>query len=173
MASKETWAKLRYYKPGTIDKFGDPDAISDSVLLRLDDFRHFLAVPVYVTSGVRPDSDGKSSYHTPRNGACAVDVMAPECLLHPIDLIFTAMRFGFSGIGYYPDWEWKGLKSGGLHLDTRPLGIDADGTQNYGHSLWMGIKVQAQNSEGTLVTSQKYIALTYANLIRNIKGGLA
>jgi glycosyltransferase involved in cell wall biosynthesis len=41
------------------------------------------------------------------------------------------LRFGFSGIGYYPDWEFQGIKCGGLHLDTRPLGIDSDGTLNY------------------------------------------
>lgn len=172
MATAETWKKLRYFKPGGIDNFGDTDAIQDDLLLRLDDFRHYLGVPMYITSGVRPDSDGKRSYHTRGMGACAVDVMMPECLLHPIDLIFTAMRFGFTGIGYYPDWEWKGIKCGGLHLDTRPLGIDADGTKNYGHSLWMGIKVQAKGSDGSLNTSQRYIALSYANLIRNIKGGL-
>lgn len=173
MAKSETWAKLRYFKPLGIDNFGDADAISDDLLLHLDDFRHYLNVPFYITSGVRPESDGKRSYHTRGNGACAVDVMMPECTLHPVDLIFTAMRFGFTGIGYYPDWEFKGIRCGGLHLDTRPLGQDADGTLNYGHSLWMGIKVQSENSEGKLVTSQKYIALTYANLIRSFKGGPA
>lgn len=165
MASKETWEKLRYFKPNGIDNFGDPDAIDDLVLLRLDDFRHYLNVPLYVTSGVRPESDGKKSYHTRGKGSCAVDVVLPEYTGHPIDLIFAAMRFGFSGIGYYPDWEWNGIKCGGLHLDTRPLGVDADGTQNYGHSLWMGIKVRENGAD-----KQKYIPLTYANLIRNIKG---
>lgn len=169
MASKETWDKLHFFKPG-IGTWGSPDEINDEVLLRLDDFRRYLNVPVYVTSGVRPDQDGKSSYHTRRNGSCAVDIMMPECKLHPIDLILAATRFGFNGIGYYPDWEWNGLKCGGLHLDTRPLGIDADGTKNYGHSLWMGIKVEEPSADGKLVKRQKYIALTYANLTTHIKG---
>lgn len=170
MASKEVWDKLRYFKPNNVDNFGDPDAISEVLLLRLDDFRHFLNVPFYVTSGVRAHREGRSSYHSKSKGACAVDVVMPECGLHPIDLVFAAMRFGFSGIGWYPDWEWKGLKCGGLHLDTRPLGVDPDGTSNYRHSLWMGIKVLEVNSEGKLANRQKYIDLSYANIIRYIKG---
>ena len=162
MASKETWEKLRYFKPsGSVDNFGDTDAIDDILLLRLDDFRHFLSCPFYVTNGVRPETDGRSSYHTRSKGACAVDVVIPEYNGHPIDLIFAAMRFGFSGIGYYPDWQFKGIKCGGLHLDVRPLGKDADGTENYGHSMWMGVNISGK---------QTYIPLSYANLIRNIKG---
>jgi len=161
MASKETWSKIRYFEADNgVDKFGDPDAISDTLLLSLDDFRHFLQLPLYVTSGVRPESDGRNSYHTRGKGACAVDVVCPQYEGHAIDLIFAAMRFGFSGIGYYPDWHFKGIKCGGLHLDTRPLGMDADGTKNYGHSLWMGVKVKGK---------QTYIGLNYANIIRNVK----
>lgn len=162
MASRETWSKLRYFKPNTIDNFGDPDAISDDLLLRLDDFRHFLMCPIYVTSGVRESKSGSSSFHSRDKGACAVDLVIPEYQGHPIDLIFTAMRFGFTGIGYYPHWSWKGIQCGGLHLDTRPLGKDADGTLNYSHSLWMGVMING---------AQKYIGLSYANIIRNIKGG--
>lgn len=171
MALKETWEKLQHFKrESATDVWGDPDALDDLVLLRLDDLRHYLGVPGYVTSGVRPETDGKTSYHTRGKGACAVDVMFPENQLHPIDLIFTAMRFGFTGIGYYPHWHWKGINCGGLHLDTRPLGMDADGTQNYGNSLWMGIKVLDDSSDNKGTTKQKYIPLTYANIIRNIKG---
>jgi len=169
VASLETWSKLRYFKSVGPDVWGDTDAINDDVLLRLDDLRHYINVPVYVTSGVRPDTDGKTSYHTRTKGACAIDVVIPEFPGHPIDLIFTAMRFGFTGIGYYPHWQWKGIQCGGLHLDTRPLGLDADGTLNYGHSLWMGIKVEEKRADGIFAV-QKYVPLTYSNLIRNIKG---
>lgn len=159
MASKETWSKLRYFKPDNgVDNFGDADAISDILLLRLDDFRHYVGIPIYVSSGVRPETDGKTSYHTRSKGSCAVDVLLPQYEGHPIDLIFTAMRFGFSGIGWYPDWEWKGIKCGGLHLDTRPLGKDSDGTENYGHSLWMAFG-----------KPQAYIPLNYVNIIRHIR----
>ncbi len=169
MAREETWAKLRHFKKdSSLDQWGDVNAIDDFVLLRLDDFRHYIDVPCYVTSGVRPETDGRSSYHTRGKGACAVDVMFPEYKGHPIDLIFMSMRFGFTGIGYYPDWEWKGIKCGGLHLDTRPLGLDADGTINYGHSMWMGIKVAVKKADGSIGFEQKYIELSYKNLIRSL-----
>lgn len=162
MASKETWAKLRHFRPdSTTDKWGEPDAINDALLLHLDDFRNFLGVPFYVTSGVRVDDPSKPSYHSRRKGACAVDVVIPQYEGHPIDLILAAMRFGFTGIGWYPHWEWNGIKCGGLHLDMRPLGQDPDGTENYGHSQWMAIKVK---------NSQRYIPLTYANIVRNLGG---
>jgi len=164
MASKKTWEQLRYFKPEGLDVFGDKDAISDSLLQHLDDFRHFISVPVFVTSGVRPETDGKTSYHTRSRGSCAVDVVCPDFRGHPVDLIFTAMRFGFTGIGYYPDWEWQGERCGGLHLDMRPLGIDANGTPNYGHSLWMGIKEHGKHT-------QKYINLSYENLLKHLKRG--
>lgn len=156
MALKDTWDKLRYFKAVGIDNFGDPDAIDDILLLRLDDFRHYLNCPFYVTSGYRPETSERKSYHT---SGKAVDIVIPEYQGHPIDLIFAAMRFGFSGIGWYPDWEFKGLKCGGLHLDVRPLGKDADGTENYGHSMWMAYG-----------KPQKYIALTYANILKHIRG---
>jgi hypothetical protein len=160
MASKETWEKIRYFKPNDgVDNFGDPDAIDDLVLLRLDDFRHFLSTPIYVTSGIRPEGSGRPSFHTRGKGGCAVDVVAPGYGGHPIDLIFSAMRFGFTGIGWYPDWSFHGYKCGGLHLDTRPLGMDADGTQNYSHSLWMAYG-----------NPQKYIALNYENILKHIGG---
>jgi hypothetical protein len=170
MASQETWGKLKYFKPDGVDNFGDADAICDDLLLRLDDFREFLGCPIYVTSGVRDAKSSDKSYHSRGRGACALDVVMPECKLHPIDLVFSAMRFGFTGIGYYPDWKWNNIPCGGLHLDTRPLGIDADGTKNYSHSLWMGIKVQQNSSDGKRVEKQIYTSLTYANLLKHIRG---
>lgn len=161
MAREEIWEKLRYFKPSaTKDLWGDADAISDILLLRLDDFRHFLGVPIFVTSGVRPETDGKSSYHTRRKGACAVDVIAPDFKGEPIDLILTALRFGFTGLGYYPDWQYNGVRVGGLHLDMRPLGMDADGTQNYAQSLWIGVKT---------ANGQRYVAMNTENLNRFCK----
>lgn len=161
MATADTWSKLKYFKKDGSDLWGDVDAINDLVLLRLDDFRHYVNIPIHVTSGVRPETDGKTSYHTRSRGSCAVDVMCPDYAGHPIDLILSAMRFGFSGIGYYPDWSWNGLKCGGLHLDVRNLGSDSDGTLDYSHSQWMGIKRDGK---------QVYIPLTYANILKNIKG---
>lgn len=161
MASKDTWEKLRYFKPDSGDNWGDPDAISDELLFVLDDFRHFLALPVYVLHG----TDGvhsKNSYHYKEYGACAVDVIIPDFHGHPVDLVLIAERMGFRGLGYYPHWKRYGVKGHGLHLDMRPLKKDPDGTYNYSHSRWMGVLIENEKNE----IKQEYIGLTYENLIK-------
>lgn len=163
MARKETWNMLRYFKPNsTIDQWGDVDAINDNLLLRLDDFRHWLGVPIYITAGVKNGGHAKGSYHYKEHGACAVDVIIPDYMETGFDLIMDATRFGFTGIGYYPHWKWKGKMVGGLHLDMRPLRWDEDSTKNYTHSRWMGVL----NSKGV----QEYIELDYSNLVKYIDG---
>jgi hypothetical protein len=161
VATKETWSKLKYFKPNGLDKWGDANAISDRLLFALDDFRHFLGVPVYVTCGVETGGHSGNSFHYPENGACAVDVIVPEYLGTPFDLVLDATRFGFTGIGYYPHWHWNGLIGNGLHLDMRPLKWDKDETLNYQHSRWMGIKQKVGGAE-----KQVYIPLTYENILK-------
>lgn len=166
MALDSTWARLRYFKKNsTIDKWGDIAAISDAHLLRLDDFRHYLGIPVFVTAGVKTSGHSKSSYHYSRTdisgreiGACATDVIIPDYELSPFDLVLDATRFGFTGIGYYPHWQFKGRICGGLHLDSRPLRWDNDDTRNYSHARWMGILDEKKK--------QRYIPLSFANLVK-------
>lgn len=60
MASKDAWKKLRYFKPDSqIDKWGSPDLISEDLLYRLDDFRHWLGIPIIVTHGVKTTGHAK------------------------------------------------------------------------------------------------------------------
>lgn len=155
MASKETWEKARYFRPDSNDNWGDPDAISDEHILRLDDFRHFIGVPIIVTAGVSHSGHSKRSFHYKENGACATDQVIPDYEGTPFDLIMDALRFGFHGLGYYPHWRYNGKKVGGLHLDCRPLQWDSDFTQNYRQSRWMGVMRDGK---------QVYIPLTYQNL---------
>jgi len=167
MATDETWSKLRYFKKDSkTDKWGDSELIQDDLLLRLDDFRHYLGCPVYVTRGVATHGHSKNSYHYPKYsgdgralGACAVDIVIPDFAESPFDLILDATRFGFTGIGYYPHWKFRGNVVGGLHLDTRPLKWDSDSTINYSHSRWMGIP----DGGG----KQRYIELNFQNLVSN------
>lgn len=166
MASDETWNKLRYFKKDSkVDQWGDTSAISDTHLLRLDDFRHWLGVPVYVLHGVKTRGHSPSSFHyrkTDKNGkeigACATDIIIPDYDKTPFDLVLDATRFGFTGIGYYPHWSFRGKRTGGLHVDSRPLKWDNDGTLNYSHSRWLGVL----NQEG----KQEYIALDFHNLVK-------
>lgn len=140
MASSETWLKLKHFRPDSkIDKWGDPDAICDELLMALDDFRVYIGRAIYVTSGVANTGHSKKSYHYREQGACAVDVIIPDYTGGPVNLILDATRFGFRGIGWYPEWRWANKIVGGLHLDMRPLRWDQDQTINYMHSRWMRV----------------------------------
>lgn len=140
MASEETWKKLKFFKPyNTSDNWGDPNAIDDSLLFALDDFRRFLGVPVYVTVGVADSGHSEKSYHYREQGACAVDVVIPGYEHGPANLVLSALRFGFTGLGWYPHWQYGGKTVGGLHLDMRPLKWEEDFTINYQHSRWIGV----------------------------------
>lgn len=158
MATKDVWEKLRHFRPDSkIDNFGDVDAISGELLFMLDDFRNFLGVPVIVLRGVSPKGmHSKNSYHYIESGACAVDVAIPEFAGTPIDLLISAFRFPFSGVGFYPDWTYQGKQAKGLHLDTRPFRWDADETKNYTYNRWIGVATQGG--------SQKYIAMSWQNI---------
>jgi len=160
MASDEVWKKLKHFKPlGGADNWGDVNAISEILLLALDDFRGYVNCPVHVTSGVETGGHSKKSYHYRENGACAVDVILPEYKFNAYDLIIDASRFGFTGIGYYPDWQFKGKRGNGLHLDMRPLIRDSDATLNYKHSRWIGIKEMVGSVE-----KQVYLPMSYENI---------
>lgn len=159
MASLETWTKLKYFKANSqTDSWGDVNAISDDLLLKLDDFRHYIQSPVIVTAGVSERGHSTKSFHYKENGACAVDIIIPQCQLHPIDLIMEATRFGFTGIGYYPHWKWRDKIVGGLHLDVRPLPLQADNTLDYRHSRWLGVMRDGK---------QIYIPMTFDNVMKH------
>lgn len=166
MASDETWSKLRYFKKNSkIDKWGDSELIQDDHLLRLDDFRDYIGCPIYVTRGVQTSGHSKNSYHYSRHddhgrqiGACATDIVIPDYGESPFDLILDCLRFGFTGLGYYPAWKFRGHVVGGLHVDSRPLIWQADKTLNYAHSRWMGIP----DGNG----GQRYIELNWHNLAK-------
>jgi len=91
------------------------------LIYALDEFRHNLGYPVYI-SPANWGRHGETSYHYPQarnNNQCwAVDVFtkAPLCWAY-----HTAVRSRFfAGIGVYPDWEWEDQDLvGGLHLDIR------------------------------------------------------
>ena len=166
MASMETWDKLRYFKRGSkVDNFGNEVLISDDLLLKLDDFRHYVGVPVIVTHGVKTSGHNPNSFHYPRMddndvqiGACAVDVVLPTYNYGPYNLLLDALRFGFTGLGFYPHWKFRGRQVGGLHLDARPLKWDSDFTKNYKQSRWMGVKDESGK--------QVYVALNMQNLVK-------
>lgn len=168
MASNRTWELVKpfFKKDSKLDNWGDPDAIDDLHLLRLFDFRTYINCPIFVTSGIRMPGTGEKSYHVPRKMPSgkevgfATDVVIPHYDDSTFDLILDATRF-FNGVGYYPHWRWKGQVVGGLHLDSRPLGYDKDGTLNYREARWMGVL----RADG----KQDYIPMTFENIMKAAK----
>ena len=141
MASEQAWKSLRHFRPNGPDNFGDPNAIDEKLLFYLDDFRDYIGTPVIVTSGVRPDVPGKSSFHTRKKGSCAVDVVIPGYQKSVIDLLIDVTRFKFTGIGFYQGWMHKGHEVIGLHLDTRPSDVGA---------RWIGFQERGKQVYGEL-----------------------
>jgi len=114
--SRPIWNNLTHFKPNsTIDNWGDPAKMDTRLLVCIDGLREFLGYPLYVTSGYRI---GDALTH---GKGLAVDLMSPEytSIKSLMDLYLGAERFGFTGIGVYPDWKWEGVTYGGIHVDFR------------------------------------------------------
>ncbi len=101
--------------------------MSFSLLQELDAFHDFLGQPMIVSCGTQGQHEKNSLHYV----GSAVDLIFPRAgKAGMVDVLFAAMRFGFTGIGIYPDWELHGVKLGGLHLDNRVAPSRA---------LWLGV----------------------------------
>lgn len=152
MASPEEWKAVRHFSPK--ENWGDPNAIDPRLLYVLDDCRHDANSRCFISVGYVDSGHAKKSYHYRGKAA---DTIWPDWKLHPIDQFIHISRYDFKGIGYYPDWEYLGKKTGGWHLDVRPLAQEADGTLNYRESRWMGVKLGGK---------QVYLPLTFENILK-------
>lgn len=121
--------------------------MSHELLLKLDDFRDYLGSPIFITCGTQGEHAANSQHYQGK----AVDVVFPDTKMGLLDRFIAAERFGFRGIGIYPEWKYQGRDFGGLHLDVRPLSYELDGTQEYQQARWICY-------EGN------YYGLTHANL---------
>ena len=167
MASDATWHIVQeFFKPiGSSDRWGDADAISDITVLRLYDFRRSIGHPVHVLGAVKSEGHTERSEHYPEWDAegtliktpTAVDIVVPDYQGSAFDFVLHASRFGFTGLGYYPHWKFNGKVTGGLHLDSRELKIEEDGSIDYRHNRWMGVP----GPNGT----QVYVELSFSNLM--------
>lgn len=146
------WSILKHFKKyGTSDVWGDPNKLDATLLMKADDLREFVGMTIHVVSGYR---DGDPREHGQGN---ALDLICPGLPL--LDFYLAAERFGFTGLGVYPHWQWDGVVTGGLHCDVRPLGVRI-GTHNteYKGARWLAYK----NDEG----NQIYTVLNKENLKR-------
>lgn len=87
--------------------------VQQVVLNELAKLEQYLGQIATITSGFR---SGDPKEH---GQGLAVDVMFPGYPGSLFDLYLAAERFGFKGIGIYPDWKYLGVTKGGLHLDMR------------------------------------------------------
>lgn len=145
------WDRLKYFKPN--ENWGDPDLMDPDFLEKLDDFRHFLGHRIYVVCGTQ-GRHVDNSYHYQGLAADIIPVRSPTSTL--CDSYLAAERFCFGGVGIYPHWNFDSRQLGGLHLDDRPLKMDADNTINYQQARWIGAGRRPQ----------KYYGLTAMNLKR-------
>jgi len=152
------WEHLRYFsKDSKIDNWGDYDKIDSKLLYSLDDYRHELGCPVYITSGT-------GGVHAPGSShplGFAADIISPIFMKHRslFDMYLIAEKYGFTGIGIYPKWEFNKVVCGGLHLDRRILQMQEDGTYNYRSARWIGLPRDRGHT---------YIALNAVNLRKYI-----
>jgi len=146
------WAALKYFKKfDTIDHWGDPNRMQAEILLRVDALRDFVGKPIFVTSGFRENDRGE---HGSGN---ALDIVCPTLSL--LDFYLSAERFGFTGLGVYPNWKWDGLETGGLHIDLRDLGARIGSNfAEFKGARWLAYK----GADG----KQVYTTLDKANLKR-------
>ena len=107
------WKQIKHFKK---EEFGDGDKMHIRLVNRLDSFADELKHPVIVTSGYAMGGHVSNSYHYK---GMAADIIVPAVPL--LDLYLFADKFGWNGLGIYPFWKYKGIRTGGLHLDIRDV----------------------------------------------------
>ena len=105
------WSKIKYFDAN--ENWGDASKIDQSLLVGLDELRFKLGSPIIISSG----TDGRHQVGSFHYDGKAVDVVAPNS--HIFNFFVTATRVkAFDGIGVYPEWSYRGIRCGGLHLDV-------------------------------------------------------
>lgn len=135
------WDEVRHFTKN--ENWGDASKMSLQFLLCLDSFRDKLGKSIVITCGTQGEHV-TGSHHSE---GFAVDCVIPDINL--IDGFINAVRFPFTGIGIYPDWEYLGKRIGGFHFEL------VSNMTVVPKKLWMGIG---------LLSRQEYIAVTYQNL---------
>jgi len=136
------WAHIKYFKSS--EKWGNPYTMKFDLVRRLDYFRELLGTRVIITYGTQGRHRPKSFHYSGQ----AVDVVLPDTSWHPLDIIFLAFKVGFSGVGFYSHWSYRGKEIGGYHLDW-------SGSPAFQGRKWLGVMEKG---------SQVYKALNYSNL---------
>jgi len=124
--------------------------IDTRLLVLLDTFRAMLGQPVVISPapgavGRRDGPTGGSQHNIDRWGEVrAVDILLPEIktVAEATNMARLAVAVGFTGVGFYPDWNPRA----GLHLDVRRDKYPGD------PALWGGVR-------DTPKSKQRYVSL--------------
>lgn len=148
----DDWRGIKNFSPR--ENWGDAYRMDLGLVRLLDAFRSYLNLPIVVLCGTQGSHTANSQHYLGR----AVDILIPAPI-HPLDLILTAERFNFTGLGYYPEWSFQNHVWGGLHLDVREVkSVEPE-------SRWLGLRDPKTGSN-------RYIGLTRENLKRYCAPGL-
>jgi hypothetical protein len=137
------WKQMRHFGPN--EDWGEPSKMDFGFVSELDAFREFLKEALVVTHGTQGQhAEGSLHY----SGEAADLIYLGRRPL--IDVFFTALRFDFTGLGLYRDWEFNGKRVGGLHLQR------AGAQLLQPKRLWLNVSQD---------NTKLYLALTAENII--------
>jgi len=110
----EEWNEIKHFKP---DEFDYPDFIDFNSLSMLDSMREKEKKIIIINSDFAFTGHSDNSMHY--KGKAFDIVIKDKNTKEPLPIIeqfLIAIRYFWTGIGFYPFW-----KVPGLHVDTRPL----------------------------------------------------
>jgi uncharacterized protein YcbK (DUF882 family) len=115
---KTDWSKVRHFAPS---EFNFPDMLDSRTIAMLDAMRHEEGKTRDIIITINSDFDysGHSSNSMHYQGKAFDLVIKDRRTQHhlPIlDQFLIAVRYFWTGIGFYPYWNTPGL-----HVDTRPM----------------------------------------------------
>lgn len=124
---------LHHFKRSEFNRIGFNwfDKMNPELLYRLDCLRGIWQAPIHISkhpNAIGREREPKDTYDghnfTKWGMVNAIDVfpsfplMATGLELQAYDFLWHAEHIGFTGIGYYPQWN-QGKLTGGFHLDVR------------------------------------------------------
>ena len=139
----KNFKNIKHFKPS---EFYTPESISHELLCRLDALREYLGHSIVITCS----TDGVHVEGSQHFLGRAVDIMVPTYQGSLFSLYLIIERFGFRGMGLYPNWNYKGQMIGGFHLDVRKL-------EGYQSAKWLGVFIKGE---------QRYVPFSPSNLVK-------
>lgn len=116
--SRDVWSEIRYF---TREEFNHPDKLEVCALIQLDSMRHEEGLRRDIIITINEDfaltGHSEKSRHKFGDAFDLVIRLRKTRKSLPVVIQFQiALRYNWTGIGFYPFWT-----DPGLHVDTRPM----------------------------------------------------